>query len=76
MDTDHDGYITIEDFLRNFSDIDVSYEDIAKLIKERDSKKKGTLHYEDFSAWVGNCIHVVEGFFFRHDSIRNPQYEK
>lgn len=37
MDADHDGYITIEDFLRNFSDIDVSYEDMAKLVKERDS---------------------------------------
>ena len=36
MDADHDGYITVEDFLRNFSDIDVQYEDMAKLIKERD----------------------------------------
>ena len=72
MDADHDGFITIEDFLKNFSDIEVSYDDISKLIRERDQTKMGRLNYEDFSAWVGNCIHQSEGFFFRHDSIRNP----
>lgn len=75
LDSDHDGYITIEDFMRNFSDIAVNYDDLAKLIKERDSKREGRLNYEDFSAWVGNSIHMSEGFFFRHDSSRNPQYE-
>lgn len=45
MDTDHDGYITIEDFLRNFSDIEVSYDDLAKLMRERDSKRVGKLNY-------------------------------
>ena len=72
MDADHDGYITIEDFLRNFSDIEVSYDDLSKLMRERDSQHVGKLNYMDFSAWVGNCIHVSEGFFFRHDSVRNP----
>lgn len=76
LDSDHDGYITIEDFMRVFGDISVSYEDMAKLIKERDSKHVGKLNYQDFSAWVGSSIHVSEGFFFRHDSHRNPQYEK
>ena len=57
MDADHDGFITIEDFLKNFSDIEVSYDDISKLIRERDQTKMGRLNYEDFSAWVGNCIH-------------------
>jgi hypothetical protein len=58
--------------MRNFSDIAVNYDDLAKLIKERDSKHEGKLNYEDFSAWVGNSIHMSEGFFFRHDSSRNP----
>ena len=57
MDADHDGLIKIEDFLRNFSDIEVSYDDLTKLLKERDSRRVGELNYEDFSAWVGNCIH-------------------
>jgi hypothetical protein len=43
---------------------------------EKDKKKKGKLNYEDFSAWVGSCIHQSEGFYFRHDSVRNPVYEQ
>jgi Ca2+-binding EF-hand superfamily protein len=45
MDADHDGYITIEDFLRNFSDIEVSYDDLSKLMRERDSQHVGKLNY-------------------------------
>ena len=30
----------------------------------------------DFSKWLGNSIHQSEGFYFRHDSIKNPQYER
>lgn len=29
----------------------------------------------DFSKWLGNAIHMSEGFYFRHDSVKNPQYE-
>ena len=35
MDQDHDGYITGEDVIRNFSDLDSHYKDINKLMKER-----------------------------------------
>ena len=76
MDADHDGFITVEDFLRNFSDIDHHYKDIKKLLVERDSKRRGKINYEDFSIWFGNSIHQSAGFYFRHDSTRNPQYEK
>lgn len=31
--------------------------------------------YTDFSKWVGNAIHMSEGFYFRHDSVKNPQFE-
>lgn len=29
----------------------------------------------DFSRWLGNAIHMSEGFYFRHDSIKNPQLD-
>lgn len=42
---------------------------------DKDSKKKGMIGYTDFSKWVGNAIHMSEGFYFRHDSVRNPQFD-
>lgn len=73
LDTDYDGYITVEDILRYFgSDKDFSYNDLKKLITDKDSKKVGKIGYTDFSKWVGNSIHMSEGFYFRHDSIKNP----
>jgi hypothetical protein len=68
--------ITIEDFLRNFGDNkDLQFVDLKKLIQSKDHFNRGKISYEDFSAWVGNSIHMSEGFYFRHDSVRNPQYE-
>ena len=29
----------------------------------------------DFSKWLGSAIHMSEGFYFRHDSIKNPQLD-
>lgn len=76
LDTDHDGFITIEDFMRNFGgDKDIQFVDLKKLIESKDHFNRGKISYEDFSAWVGNSIHMSEGFYFRHDSTRNPQYE-
>ena len=49
---------------------------MKKLIIDKDSSGKGRLGYADFSKWVGNSIHQSEGFYFRHDSIKNPQYEQ
>lgn len=42
---------------------------------DKDSKKQGRIGYSDFSKWLGSAIHMSEGFYFRHDSIKNPQYE-
>jgi len=76
LDTDYDGFITTEDFLRNFGDNkDLNYNDLKKLIVSKDRNGKGQISYQDFSAWVGNSIHMSEGFYFRHDSIKNPQFE-
>ena len=47
-------------------------------MQDKSSKKDGTgsLNYSDFSKWLGNQIHVAEGFYFRHDSKKNPIYDK
>ena len=75
LDTDYDGFITVEDILRYFGQQDskdFSFTDLKKLIEEKDSTGQGKLGYADFSKWVGNSIHQSEGFYFRHDSIKNP----
>ena len=78
LDTDYDGYITVEDILRYFGQDskEFNFKDLKKVIMEKDSTKKGKLGYSDFSKWVGNSIHQSEGFYFRHDSIKNPQFEQ
>lgn len=69
LDTDFDGYVTLEDILRHFgSDKNLNYEDLKKLIVDKDSKKIGRINYLDFSRWLGSSIHMSEGFYFRHDS--------
>ena len=74
LDSDHDGYITVEDILRHFGQEKelMNYNDLKKIIMDKDSKKRGKIGYTDFSKWVGNAIHMSEGFYFRHDSIKNP----
>lgn len=77
LDTDYDGYITVEDILKYFgNEKDLNYNDLKKLMIDKDSKKEGRIGYSDFSKWLGNAIHMSEGFYFRHDSIKNPHYEQ
>ena len=78
MDFDHDGYVTIEDFMRLFHNdtSKINIMDMKKLLSEKDSSKKGRLNYSDFSQWLGQAIHWSEGFYFRHDSIKNPPFER
>jgi len=62
--------------LRFFGNDDkIDYDDLKKLITDKDSQKKGMLNYSDFSRWIGSTINQSEGFYFRHDSIKNPQYD-
>jgi len=82
LDSDYDGYITVEDILRHFgnqgqagSENNFNFNDLKKILIEKDSSRRGKLGYADFSKWVGNSIHQSEGFYFRHDSVRNPDYE-
>jgi len=76
LDADFDGFITVEDILKYFgTDTDLNYNELKKLMIDKDSKKEGRINYPDFSKWLGNTIHMPQGFYFRHDSHLNPQYE-
>lgn len=58
LDSDYDGFITVEDILRHFGqEKGVNYNDLKKLVIDKDSKKIGKIGYTDFSKWVGNTIH-------------------
>lgn len=58
LDTNYDGFITIEDILKYFgNESDLNYNDLKKLMKDKDSKKEGRISYNDFSKWLGNVIH-------------------
>lgn len=78
LDSDYDGFVTVEDFLRYFGkdDKELDLKDLTKLITDKDQKRQGKINYTDFSKWMGGEIQKSEGFYFRHDSVRNPQYEK
>lgn len=76
LDTDYDGFITVEDILKYFgNEPDLNFNDLKKIMIDKDSKKQGKIGYSDFSKWLGSAIHLSEGFYFRHDSIKNPFYE-
>ena len=77
LDTDFDGYITVEDLMRWLGSNDnVNYNDLKKLIMDKDPQKSGRLGYSEFSKWLGGTIHQTAGFYFRHDSQKNPQFER
>ena len=77
IDMDYDGFITAEDIARQFGKDNqkLDFRDLRTLIKNRDSKRKGRIDFKDFCRWMGGAIKPTETFFFRHDSVRNPQYE-
>lgn len=54
------------------NETDLNFKDLNKLIQSKDTNNQGKLSYMDFSKWLGNSIHMSEGFYFRHDSIKNP----
>lgn len=69
IDLDHNGFITVEEFLKFFgNDKDINYADLKKIIIDKDSSHQGKLGFTDFSKWLGSSIHMSEGFYFRHDS--------
>ena len=78
LDINKDGVISSEDIMRFFGDAgnnSFDYFDLVKILEDLDSKHKGTLNYNDFCRWMGGAIHKSEGFYFRHDSVKNPPFE-
>ena len=74
MDQDYDGYITIEDILKYFeNEPDINYNDLKKLMIDKDRKKLGKIDYADFSKWLGNAFHMPNGFYFRFNGYINPE---
>ena len=50
LDQDYDGFITVEDILKYFAnEQDLNYNDLLKLLYDKDSSKTGRLNYSDFS---------------------------
>jgi hypothetical protein len=84
LDSDKDGYVVAEDIQRYFGDEDnLDMVDLRRLMKEKqgtitceqehkENRTSGALSCHDFTNWVGEAIHLREGFYFRHDSLMNP----
>ena len=76
LDEDFDGYLTAEDFSKliggSSSSTKFDYSLVKMLLKLRSKSQLEKINYADFSQWVGSVIEPVEGFYFRHDSMKNP----
>jgi len=59
LDTDYDGYVTVEDILRfcGGDSKEFDFKDLKKLITDKDHKRMGKISYADFSKWMGGVIH-------------------
>ena len=78
LDEDHAGYITAEElarFLGGSADRNFDFTLMEILIKLKTTGMKTKVYYKDFCSWLGSSIEPTEGFYFRHDSKKNPQYE-
>lgn len=54
----------------------MNYNDLRKLIESKSKTNDERISYEEFSTWLGPCINMTEGFYFRHDSVKNNLYEE
>lgn len=78
LDENHSGFITAEElarFLGASNDKNFDFTLMEILIKLRTQGMKTKVFYKDFCAWLGSSIEPTEGFYFRHDSKKNPNYE-
>lgn len=74
VDQDYDGFINAEDIAK-FCGPTADFKEIQIMLKNRDSKRQGKIDFKDFCKWMGTAIEPCEGFYFRHDSVKNPLYE-
>lgn len=77
LDIDKDGLVNSQDIMRYFGEDDqIDYIDLRKLIIDKSRSNSDNLNCADFTRWVGESIHHREGFYFRHDSLRNPNFDQ
>lgn len=69
------------DFIKRYGTaIDIQYEDLESIMKQNaisemtKKRQQVAINYCDFSRWFGPTIQKAEGFYFRHDSKKNPHY--
>lgn len=75
LDEEHNGYIMPEHlakFLGASRRGNFDFTLLEILVKMQTKGLKTKITYNDFCAWFGNSIEPKEGFFFRHDSKKNP----
>ena len=75
LDDSHKGYITVEElakYLGGGIKLNFDYSLLEILVKMRTKNLQSRIDYRDFCTWFGNCIEPTEGFYFRHDSKKNP----
>jgi hypothetical protein len=80
LDYNHDGFVEPTDIIRMFGfNVEIHFDDLLKIMSEKASTKDANggvrLNYSDFSKWLGAAIHQAEGFYFRHDSKKNADYQ-
>ena len=80
IDENYDGFITAEDLAKLIGGASGSnrydFNLIKTLLNLKSKNKNSKLSYTEFCAWLGGVIEPAEGFYFRHDSQKNPQFEK
>ena len=54
---------------------DVDYTLLEILVKLKTTGHKSFINYHDFCTWLGPFVEPPEGYYFRHDSKKNPQFE-
>ena len=73
IDSDYDGFITAQD-LTELCGGAFEIEELRMLMKCRGFDKTYQINFKQFCSWLGSALAPCEGFFFRHDSLVNPEY--
>ena len=77
MDVDFGGSLNAEEVAKHFGESEnFNFKDLELLFKLKDSKGQGEIDFMDFCKWMGAVIKPCEGFYFRHDSVKNPGFDK
>ena len=86
LDIHKSGFISGEEFSKllkyglrqkdpNSTDKSLDYTLLEYLIKLRCKQEHTNISYTKFCTWLGPAIEPPEGFYFRHDSYKNPHYD-